>query len=362
MVLGNAANEHLLAWIRPFLSDFEVHVVSLQRPSDVDRRYEFHPIRAVTGTRLDYLMAIPAVRSLVARIRPSFIHAHYATFYGFWGALSGARCPKLLTVWGSDVLVVPRSGWLPHKLVASVVRSYDCVIAPAEHVRGCLLDLGAEPGRIHVFQYGVDLDSIPSPTARSSRRRLTVLSPRGWDVLYRIDEIVAGFELYCDRATDLELMITGSGSSADAHRVYERVQRSRCSRHVRVVGRVSRSEFLRILGDCDIVVSVPRSDATSLALLEGLAAGLFPIVSDLPGNREWIENGDGCFLKTVTPEAIAAGLATAVERLRSGYDGARNRNKVEAHADYARNVGRLRELYRGLLERAGGDAFQGAGH
>ena len=38
-------------------------------------------------------------------------------------------------------------------------------------------------------------------------------------------------------------------------------------------------------------MSLPRSDATSVSLLEAMACGCLPVVSNLPANREWISDG-----------------------------------------------------------------------
>ena len=43
--------------------------------------------------------------------------------------------------------------------------------------------------------------------------------------------------------------------------------------------------------DAEVFVSVPSSDGTSVALLQAMAAGAFPIVSDLATQREWIDDG-----------------------------------------------------------------------
>ena len=46
----------------------------------------------------------------------------------------------------------------------------------------------------------------------------------------------------------------------------------------------------------ELYISIPTSDSTSVTLLEAMAAGSLPIVSDLPANREWIEDGKNGFL------------------------------------------------------------------
>jgi glycosyltransferase involved in cell wall biosynthesis len=46
----------------------------------------------------------------------------------------------------------------------------------------------------------------------------------------------------------------------------------------------------------DIYVSTPFIDTTSVSLLEAMACGLAPVVTDIPGNREWIEDEVNGFL------------------------------------------------------------------
>jgi glycosyltransferase involved in cell wall biosynthesis len=58
----------------------------------------------------------------------------------------------------------------------------------------------------------------------------------------------------------------------------------------------------------EVYVSMSRSDSTSQSLLEAMAAGLLPIVSDIPGNRPWIGSDAG----TGVPCGDAPALAEAV--------------------------------------------------
>jgi glycosyltransferase involved in cell wall biosynthesis len=45
-----------------------------------------------------------------------------------------------------------------------------------------------------------------------------------------------------------------------------------------------------------IYLSMSLSDGASTSLFEALACGAFPIVSDIPANREWIVHGENGFL------------------------------------------------------------------
>lgn len=46
-----------------------------------------------------------------------------------------------------------------------------------------------------------------------------------------------------------------------------------------------------LLNQGDILVSTSSEDGTSVSLLEAMGSGAFPIVMDIPSNREWITPG-----------------------------------------------------------------------
>ena len=55
--------------------------------------------------------------------------------------------------------------------------------------------------------------------------------------------------------------------------------------HVTLWPRLSRDDLQQRFLEAAVFCSVPSSDATSVAVLEGMAAGVYPIVSDLAANR-----------------------------------------------------------------------------
>jgi len=60
------------------------------------------------------------------------------------------------------------------------------------------------------------------------------------------------------------------------------------------VGGTSQDQLKKIVKSASFYLSASTSDGTSSSLLEAMASGLVPIVSDIAANREWItpeENG-----------------------------------------------------------------------
>jgi glycosyltransferase involved in cell wall biosynthesis len=104
------------------------------------------------------------------------------------------------------------------------------------------------------------------------------------------------------------------------------------------------------LARCDVSVSIPLSDATSVSLLESMACGLPVVVSDLPANRQWVAGGEG---GAVVDAADPAAVAQALRGLRDDpagrtHMGAHNRSRVVAQASTASQMDRMAALYTAL--------------
>jgi glycosyltransferase involved in cell wall biosynthesis len=81
---------------------------------------------------------------------------------------------------------------------------------------------------------------------------------------------------------------------------------------VRFEGFVEEARLRALYREAEYYVSLSLSDSTSQSLLEAMAAGLFPIVTDIAGNREWITHRrHGYLVPTRDPGAVAAALAEA---------------------------------------------------
>src|SRR4029079_13645664 len=95
----------------------------------------------------------------------------------------------------------------------------------------------------------------------------------------------------------------------------------------------------------EVYVSASRSDSTSQSLLEAMAAGALPVVSDIPGNREWVTDGERANagdrrglvgLAQLFAPGDAQGLADAVERALGGAAWAGRARGAHARALHAR--------------------------
>jgi glycosyltransferase involved in cell wall biosynthesis len=112
-------------------------------------------------------------------------------------------------------------------------------------------------------------------------------------------------------------------------------------------GQVSQNDLPDYYRSVDLYVSASHSDGTSISLLEAMACGRPVLVSDIPGNREWVEPGvQGWWFPDGSANALAQGILCAVEaRDRSGEMGQAARRLVEERADWECNFKHLLGAY-----------------
>ena len=106
-------------------------------------------------------------------------------------------------------------------------------------------------------------------------------------------------------------------------------------------------EFVDSLKNYDIYLSASLSDSTSVALLEAMAVGLFPVVSSIEGNREWITDGvNGVMFEPGSPQSLADALNRAISMQNQFGEVAKdNRNRIEKEAIWEDNMDQVRNLF-----------------
>ena len=97
-------------------------------------------------------------------------------------------------------------------------------------------------------------------------------------------------------------------------------------------------------------MSVPSSDGTPSSVLEAMACGAAPVLSDLPSLHEWVADGqEGLFVAAGDGGALAAAILRLVRD-----DGLRARLRANGlaviadRADRARRMRRAEEIYETL--------------
>jgi L-malate glycosyltransferase len=345
-ILGDFGSEHIQRWVRFYVGrGHRVSVVTFRPGPDVGA--EVHVVRTPIKTKARYLVGLPAVRRLVRSISPDLVHAHYATSYGLLGALTGAR-PLVITAHGDDVLVAPEESRLLRRTVRWALEQADLVTAVSPALATAIRRLTSDQVRPDVFQYGVDLQELPFQPPRSGDAGPQIISTRHLEDLYDVETLVRAVPLIRRQVADVQVVICGDGPLR--HQLRRLADELVGSAVIVFRGALPFSDLALELRQADIYVSTSRHDGLSLSLLEAMAVGVYPVVTDIPANRQLIVDGRNGFLVPCgDAEALAQRILDSWKLSELRRSAAQlNRAYVEREADRRIILGRFESRYREL--------------
>ncbi|MCW2920949.1 MAG: glycosyl transferase family 1 [Thermoleophilia bacterium] len=331
----------------------DVHVVTCgggdARDVDADGeelplRYAVHELGTPRAGKLGYVLKRGAARRVVRRLQPDVLHAHWLTSYGMLAlAADQAHVPLVVTAHGDDVLIAPNNA-LMRRLVQRVLRAAKLITVPGDPMHHAVVDLlapQAPPAAgIAVFQYGVESARLAEAGRRARAAAapgpLRIVSARALLQLYRVDALLDALALL-DREGDLDFHCDLLGDGPERGALEQQVQRYGLQSRVTFHGSVTPAQVERSVGASDVYVSVSESDGVSLALLEAMSLGAIPVLSDIPANRPWVNDGATGILVDIDPVDIADGIRRAA-RLDREQVAADNLAVVAERADRDTNL------------------------
>ncbi|MGA2284812.1 MAG: glycosyltransferase family 4 protein [Dehalococcoidia bacterium] len=378
-VLGDFESIHTRRWLEPFVErGHEMHAVSYYRPQASLPGVQLHVLhdrgsraeaasasRHSVGSRIppNLLRLINAFRyqrrgltSLLRQIAPDILHAHYVPEYGFFAATAGLH-PLVVSAWGSDVLVDAGASRLSRWITGYTLRRADLVTSNNEFMSGRLREMGVPAEKLATIVFGPDAFFLEGPESVNARQpeaghTPTVISTRSLDSpLYNVDLILRAMALLRARIPTARLFVAGAGRLRPRLEALSR--QLGLSDSVRFVGWLDPAALRDAFASSEVYVSVPNSDGTSVATLSAMAAGCFPVVSDLPTQHEWIQDGVNGFLVPLgDPVGLAQRLGDALENAALRREAVTsNRATVEERGVWQKNALLMEEWYRRLAER-----------
>ncbi len=289
------------------------------------------------------------LRRVLAKIQPDLVHAGPLQRSAFLVALTGFQ-PLVSMSWGYDLIQDAQRNALWRWATRYTLRRSAVMVGDCETIRQLAMAHGISTERVITFPWGVDLERFSPGPAPGSADTFTLLSTRGWEPIYGVDVIAQAFVMLANQHPELRLLMLGGGSQADLlRRIFER---GGVQDQVRFPGHVSQVELPRYYRRCDIYLSASHSDGTSISLLEAMACGRPVIVSDIPGNREWVTPGkNGWLFADGNPAALAQAISQAIEqRPRLAEMGQASRQIAQERANWKRNFQHLLRAYQIALD------------
>lgn len=297
-----------------------------------------------------FLRLLPDLRRAIHAWKPDLIHAGPIPDVAFLTALGGYH-PLVSMSWGYDILYDARADLLKSWAARFALKRTTLLFADCQVVASAAVSLGMDDSRIVIFPWGVDLAKFsPRPPGRlphqtALREKLgwtkdefVLLSARSLTPLYGVRELAQAFVRASARVPALRLLILGGGPLETELRELFR-DRDLLERVV-FAGQISNPHLPDYYRAADLYISASHTDGSSISLLEALACGCPALVSDIPGNTEWVSEGiEGWLFRMGDVLSLEQAVIEAYEKHALLDEMGRNaRRTAEMRADWAKNV------------------------
>lgn len=333
--IAGANSTHSYRWINYFVQNgHDVDWISLGSKLKVKPEgFKFYLLKKGGPRILRPFSYLREIRRILKKNKPDILHVHQAWGSGLLGALSGTK-PFVLTVWGSDVLIVPRN-IIRRQLVKYTLRKADLITCDAEHVKKVMIGFGVPENKIKVINFGVETDrycpGIKDDKLASILRvngSPVIISLRSLREIYDVQSLVESVPDVLQEFPNAIFIIAGDGPLKPV--LTNRAKELNITENIRFVGNVDSNKMPFYLRLADIYVSTALSDAgIASSTAEAMAVGLPVVITDFGDNREWVKHGESGFL---TPLKSPKKLAEYIKLL------ARDKKMSREMGIYGRNV------------------------
>lgn len=198
---------------------------------------------------------------------------------------------------------------------------------------------------------GVDLTRFtPKPRSRLNNEELVIGTVARFDPIKNLHCIIRGFDLFKQNnpARKSSLVLVGEGPLMKELQAF--AASLSCAQDIQFPGETNSPEnwYSRF----DIYINGSFSEGMSNTILEGMACGLPVVASDVPGNRDWLEDGiNALFFESDNAQELSRTLTTLADNpAKMQSMGNENHHRAQLSYDNQAFISRYDQLYQQLLK------------
>ncbi len=363
---ANSQSIHIQRWVEYFSSEGnEVHIITNQPFKYNKQNISIHSIKKNSSIPIiSKLIKIFYIINLVKNISPDLIHVHSADYGKF--LLFLRNYPTILSVWGSDVLM-PKKKSLLNKIILRLVFNRANAITTLAESMGPYMEehYGIPHEKIKRIPWGVDLSIFNRnyyDESKELRRELGInedsfvlISNRNISPLYQTEKIIEASKFIFDSHPNTYFVVLkGYGTSLYENEMKELAKKLGVNKNVIFVSKMlSPNEMALYLNMADAFISIPKSDQFGLSILEGMACGLVPILSDtIISYKQYLNKENSIFVNPEDSVEISNKINNLIDNVEFKNQAYLiNKKIIEEFEDWSKNTKKMRELYYRVINK-----------
>jgi glycosyltransferase involved in cell wall biosynthesis len=239
--------------------------------------------------------------------------------------------PLIIYLVGSDILLASR---IKKIITSKVLQSAELIFTNGLYLRKKALEIRPK-AEIENLYLGIDIKKyspswdnsnydqrnntklpnvIYNKFSDTANDEIRIICTRGFEYIYNNKYLIDGLkEISINDIQNLKIIFTSTGSLLAEIKAYaDKILTLKQRKNIEFLGGVNEELLIRSLQSSQIYISLSRSDGASISLMEAYSCGLFPILSDIPANQEWINNDNGILVPLDKPVDLAKAIIRAV--------------------------------------------------
>ena len=348
VIIGWAESVHVGRWARGLAGrGYDVKIVSAGGAPVENIDTAVLP----RGGGFSYLRHASAAAEQVRRFEPDLVHVHYAGGFGLWGMRAGVR-PLVVSVWGSDIVDLPRS-WVNRFILKKLLRRADHITATSRMLKTATLAyMSGEDEKVSVVPFGINVPDSCPPLPDGTPRLCFMKKLRS---LTGPDLLLKALAKAREKIDGISLTIAGDGPmTGELKQLTADLGLNDC---VNFAGWIPNERIPDLLAEHHIMVMPSLKEAFGVVILEANACGRPVITSDAGGIAEVVRDNETGIM---TPAGDVDRLAGAIIKLagdrelmsrmgRAGYE------FVEQNYSWEKSLDMMTELYERLIHEKAKD-------
>ena len=303
-------------------------------------------------------------RGRIEGAKPDLVHCLRLPIEGYVGYLANAK-PLVVSSWGNDFTYWARVSPAYTYLTKKTMSRADLFFSDCQRDIDLAIKYGfdiSKPHHVFPGTGGIDLTSVEKEETKVSyfhnrgigNDDIVLTSLRGWGRWYLHKPLLRAFCVVQKKFRNTKLILVGPKYGLYYDSLIRMTASLGLNKSVLFIDCVAHSEIPRIVGSSNLVISATSHDGAPNSMLEVMAYGGIPVMSDIPSIREWVKDGwNGYLFNPQDPENMAKVIVRALEN-RDSFElmMKRNRSLVSERADYHKNMKLVEEMYRRLVSKA----------
>ncbi len=306
LLIAPPESEHTLRWIKMIqgFSEFEIYYISFRKEWTPVPNSSYIPIYSFIPYKLNLIIAWIKIQTLVKKINPDIIHAHYLHPFGLFTL--GINKPVIISFWGSDITQsYKKSNGIMRMLFNSVINSASHIFTVGEHLTDMIDE---KPKKKDILIWGIDTLNIGVREKSHIEEfgihaeERVILSIRIMREIFQIERIIESFKIVSKRFKDMRLILIKGPYETYNRKIANLIEGNK---QITVLPMMANDQYLKLVRNSDIGISIATKDGSPVSVKECMGVGVPVIYQDIEALKPLLENNKtGIALKTKTVEEL----------------------------------------------------------